>query len=197
MLNFLIGLVIAYIAGFLVTRMWSDLQEPGASDARISTEGKELLDCTLYAPVDEACIPLSNVKDDAFANKMMGNGVAFVYEGETIASPCDGTIVMVAATKHAMGIMADDGFELLLHVGLNITALNSEGFEVLKSSGDHVKKEPILQADHAFMAQKGIDVTTPMVVTNMADCHLEPQYHDAIIQDVLKVMDMYVKMRKR
>ena len=132
MLNFLIGLIIAYIGGFIVTKLWikdSDVREEEENFETTNVEEKYTDQAVLYAPVTGSCIPLTEVKDEVFANKMMGDGVAFTFDGDTVVSPCDGTIVMIAATKHAIGIQGDDGVEVLIHVGLDTVSLNGEGFK--------------------------------------------------------------------
>lgn len=181
MFNFLVGLIIAYVGGFLVTKIWikdSDVRDEDVEPALEIIEKKN--STMLYAPVDGRSISLTEVNDEVFANKMMGDGIAFILQGDTIVSPCDGMIIMTAATKHAIGIQADDGVELLIHVGLDTVGLNGEGFTLLKNSGDQVKKgEPVLQIDRAFMDRKGMDLTTPMVVTNTDRYQLDPKYlHD-------------------
>lgn len=134
---------------------------------------KKEIDKNLYAPVNGKCIALQEVKDQVFASGMMGEGVAFEPDDEVICAPCDGMLVMVANTKHAFGMQADNGLEILIHIGLDTVNLNGEGLTVLKKKGDMLKKgEPVIKIDFAFMKQKNIDVTTPMIVTNGNDCTL-------------------------
>ena len=192
MLNFLIGLIIAYIGGFIVTKLWikdSDVREEEENFETTNVEEKYTDQAVLYAPVTGSCIPLTEVKDEVFANKMMGDGVAFTFDGDTVVSPCDGTIVMIAATKHAIGIQGDDGVEVLIHVGLDTVSLNGEGFKASINQGDHVKKgEAILQIDHKLMKEKGMDLTTPMIITNTDQYHLAPTYNDSVIAGDTEVL---------
>ncbi|MGM0213087.1 PTS sugar transporter subunit IIA [Enterococcus sp. AZ109] len=121
----------------------------------------------LTAPVSGTIIPIEEVPDQVFAQKMMGDGVAFQYNGMTIASPCNGTVKMIAETKHAIGITTDSGADVLIHIGLDTVALNGEGFEVAVSVGDKVTNgQTLITVDRELMQEKGIDLTTPMVVTN-------------------------------
>ena len=125
------------------------------------------LDYNVYAPVDGMCIPLSEVHDKVFASKMLGDGVAFQIEDSVICAPCDGDIIMFAPTKHAFGLQADHGLEILIHVGLDTVNLQGEGFEILCPQGTHVHKgDPILKVDLAFMETKKIDLITPMIITD-------------------------------
>lgn len=192
MLNFLLGLIIAYIGGFIVTKLFikeDDVRDEEEAFEATYVEEKHVDQATLYAPLTGSCISLTEVKDEVFANKMMGDGVAFTFDGDTVVSPCDGTIVMIAATKHAIGIQGDDGVEVLIHVGLDTVSLNGEGFTALIKQGDHVNKgEAILQIDRKFMNEKGMDLTTPMIITNTDQYHLTPAYSDHVVAGDTKVL---------
>ena len=97
----------------------------------------------------------------------MGCGVAFEWDGDTVCSPVAGKVMMVANTKHAIGLQAATGQEILIHVGLDTVKLEGKGFTTLKAAGDEVKAgEPLLKVDRAFMSENNIDMTTPMVITN-------------------------------
>lgn len=134
---------------------------------------KKELDHHVYSPVNGTCIPIENVKDNVFSSKMMGDGVGFVFDDSVVYAPCDGTIVMIANTKHAFGLQADNGLEILVHIGLDTVNLNGSGLEVLQTVGTHVSKgDAIIKVDRDFMFEKGIDLTTPMVITNCNDYRL-------------------------
>lgn len=128
----------------------------------------------LYSPVNGKMIPIEEAADEVFNSKMMGEGVAFILEDETICAPCDGTIAMIPATLHAFGMTAKNQAEVLVHIGLDTVDLQGEGFEKLVEQGATVKSgDPILKVNIEFMRSKGIDLTTPMVVTNSSDFSLD------------------------
>lgn len=157
-----VGLVISLLVAFVATLfLYKDVQqEVIESSETIQTED-------FAAPVDGECIPLSEVEDEVFSSGIMGQGVAFKFEGDTIYAPCDGEIMMIAATKHAIGFKTNTGAEVLIHVGMDTVKLNGEGFTVLKQTGDKVSKgEAVMKIDRAFMEKQNIDLTTPMVITN-------------------------------
>ncbi|MEG0166175.1 PTS sugar transporter subunit IIA [Anaerorhabdus sp.] len=119
----------------------------------------------LYAPVIGESLSLDCVPDPVFSSGMMGDGVAFKYEGDTICAPCDGEIVLVANTKHAIGIRAN-GIEILIHVGLDTVNLQGEGFKVLVHVGDKVKQgAQLLKVDRKLMDDHHINLITPMIIT--------------------------------
>ena len=73
-------------------------------------------------------------------------------------------------TSHAVGITAKNGAEILIHIGLDTVNLNGQGLHALVQTGDKVKKgTPLIEIDRAFMKEQGIDLTTPMVVTNTSE----------------------------
>jgi len=124
----------------------------------------------LYSPVSGEMIRIEDVPDKVFNSKMMGDGVGFKYDDAKVVAPCDGILTMIANTKHAFGITMENGAEILIHIGLDTVELQGEGFQILTPQGSKVKKgTPIIQIDHKFMKEKGVDLTTPLVITNTAN----------------------------
>ncbi len=128
----------------------------------------------LYSPVNGKSIPIEQVPDKLFANKLLGDGVAFVFEGDTIYAPCDGEIIMVASTRHAFGMKTKNGTEILVHVGVETVNLNGEGFNTLVKPGAKVKAhQPIMRIDRPFMQKMKMDLTTPMIITNLVEAEAD------------------------
>lgn len=100
---------------------------------------KEAMDNNLYAPIEGEYIELEKIPDKVFASGMIGTGCGIVPKGEKVTAPVNGEIIMVADTKHAIGIKSEMGAEILLHIGLETVAMNGEGFEVLVKVGDKIK----------------------------------------------------------
>lgn len=124
-------------------------------------------ECVIYAPAKGRMISISEVPDPMFSKKMMGEGLGFLFEGDTLYAPLDGKVKLIAVTKHAIGFEASNKAEILLHVGLDTVALNGEGFEILVNEGDKIKHgTPIMKINRPLMKEKGIDLTTPLVITN-------------------------------
>ncbi|MCD8050109.1 MAG: glucose PTS transporter subunit IIA [Clostridiales bacterium] len=121
----------------------------------------------LVAPVDGQCVDLAQVPDDTFSAKVLGDGVAFVYDGNTVYAPAAGEITLVAETNHAVAIHTTGGLDLLLHVGLDTVNLGGKGLEMLVKMGQQVKVgTPLIRIDRAFMKKQGVNLITPMVLTN-------------------------------
>lgn len=135
---------------------------------------KKPVHCDILAPVDGVSLPLEEVSDPVFAQKMMGEGIAFRFEGDQIVSPLTGTVLLVAETRHAVGIKGANGVEVLLHIGMDTVELHGEGLEVFVKPGEKVTaKDPLVHIDRTLMEQKQIDLTTMIVVTNSSEFRLE------------------------
>lgn len=125
----------------------------------------------LAAPVAGRIIDITEVADDVFSSKMMGDGFAVEpsAEADTIVAPCDGEVTLVAKTLHAVALRAD-GVELLIHVGLDTVELAGAGFHALVKAGDRVRRgTPLLQFDRAALEAQGKRLTTMLVLTNEAE----------------------------
>lgn len=130
----------------------------------VITEDKAL---SLVSAVAGKTIPLSEVSDPVFAQKMAGDGVAIEPTDNTVVAPADGELTLVFNTKHAFALTLENGIELLVHVGLDTVSLNGEGFEQLAEQGTKVKAgTPILKFDADFIKSKGLPLTTPILITN-------------------------------
>ena len=133
----------------------------------------------IYSPVDGECVALTDVSDAVFSSRMLGDGVAFIYDGDTIHSPCYGTVTMIAATKHAIGIEMDNGAELLIHIGLETVATKGRGFDILVRVNQKVKPgQKLVAIDRA--ALRGYDLITPLVVTNTQGFLFDPAVVGAV-----------------
>lgn len=129
-----------------------------------------LEDQVLTSPVPGKVIPLSEVSDEAFASEALGKGFAVepLPTGEVFA-PFDGEVVALFPTKHAVGLLSDDGVELLIHVGLNTVDLNGQYFEALVEANQRIEKgQLILTFDTQKIAEAGYSTQVPIVVTNTA-----------------------------
>ena len=93
----------------------------------------------ILSPVTGNAIPLDQVPDPVFSQKIIGDGIAVIPTKGTIVSPVDGEVASVAETLHAFGFRTEDGLELLIHVGLETVGLKGECFEVFVKPGDKVK----------------------------------------------------------
>lgn len=129
---------------------------------------KEGLNGIFLAPVSGECIPLEQVKDEAFASKLCGDGVALIPSENLFRSPVDGVVTGIAESRHAYTITSKDGLEVLVHIGIDTVELKGEGFEPKVSVGENIRRGGVLcEADISFIKSRGYDVTSPAVISNM------------------------------
>ena len=171
--GFLIACAIAYFGSAIVTYFfgYSDDMLPKKEEKK--EEPQEIFpakDEALLAPVSGKVIPLSEVRDEAFAGGILGQGAAVIPENGEICAPCDGVISVMYPTGHAVGIKSDIGAEILIHVGMDTVTLNGSCFDVKVKAGDHVKAGQLLvRANIEGIKKEGLDITTPVIVANTAD----------------------------
>ena len=125
----------------------------------------------LRAVVDGKAIDMSEVPDEMFSQKMMGDGVAIEPTGDTIAAPTDSEITMVMDdSKHAVGLRFANGAEMLIHIGIDTVNLQGKGFELLVKSGDKVKLgDPLVKIERKVIKDAGLKDVVVMAITNSND----------------------------
>ena len=135
------------------------------------TEGQKVVETiTISSPITGLAANLSTAPDEAFAQKMMGDGAVVTPEDPYVRAPEDGEVAFVFDTKHAIGFVTDSGISLLIHVGIDTVKLNGEGFEALVESGQTVKKgEPMLKLDLDYLKEHAPSVTSPVLCTELED----------------------------
>ena len=121
----------------------------------------------LIAPVPGWALALAEVPDPVFAGGMLGDGVAIDPIGNELRAPCDGELLSIAPTHHAVTLRADNGAELLLHVGIDTVNLKGAGFEAVAVAGTRVRAgDLLLRFDLDAVARRATSLVTPLIVTN-------------------------------
>ncbi|HAQ06253.1 MAG TPA: PTS glucose transporter subunit IIA [Bacillus bacterium] len=121
----------------------------------------------MVAPLSGTAVSLSKVPDPVFSEKMMGDGIAIEPSDGIVAAPVDGEIIQVFPTKHAVGIRAKNGAEILIHIGLETVSLQGEGFETHVKQGDTVKAgDKLVSFDIETISEKAKSTITPIIITN-------------------------------
>ena len=115
-------------------------------------------------------VNISQVPDEVFSSKMMGDGFAMKTSDGIIVSPVEGTIVTVFPTKHAVGLISNEGTELLIHIGIDTVQLEGKYFETFVKQGQSVKKgDLLLKFDIERIQNAGYSTQVPIIVTNTQD----------------------------
>ncbi len=137
----------------------------------------------ILAPIEGKSVSLSQVNDITFSEEIMGKGAAIIPSKGVAVSPVNGVISALFETKHAIGITAEDGTEILIHIGLDTVKLGGKHFTAHIKSGDKVKIGDLLvEFDIDAIKREGYEVITPVLVTNSSD-----------YKDVLSLIDKDVK----
>ena len=120
---------------------------------------------TIAAPLSGKVVPLSEVPDPAFAQKQMGDGVAIIPEEGKVYAPFKGTVEHVTKTKHAMILSDTEGFQVLIHVGIDTVSLKGNGFTTHVESGMSVSEgQLLLEFDKEAIEKAGLPIITPIII---------------------------------
>lgn len=123
----------------------------------------------IASPIRGKVLKLEELQDAAFASGVLGKGAAILPEEGKVFAPVDGTVTALFPTLHAIGIVSEEGAEVLIHIGLNTVQLDGRGFEAMVAQGDHVTKGQLLITfDREMMEAEGFCMETPVIITNSA-----------------------------
>lgn len=171
-----IGAVVSVVIAFAVSYiLYKDPEEEGeAAKSEVTGDAdqvekhlEEAKSVLIMSPLEGTAVPLEEVSDPTFAEGILGKGVAIQPSDGVVHSPVNGTVVSIFETGHAVGLVSEDGAEVLIHVGLDTVNLKGKYFSVKKKSGDKVKAgDVILEFDKDAILAEGYDVITPVIISN-------------------------------
>lgn len=169
-----ITLVISFALSYILYKPENPQTDDGQADKDAAAAGepaeKPLVEkIELRSPMNGETVPLKDVADPVFSGGILGEGIAIRPADGKVYAPADGVVSATMESMHAIGITADNGAELLIHVGLDTVKLNGEGFTMHCKKGDWVKAgDLLLECDLEFIKAQGYDVITPVLVSNSA-----------------------------
>lgn len=156
--------------------------------------GNKETSISLIAPATGDIVSLENVPDPVFSQKMMGEGVAIDPVEGDVVSPVDGEIMQMFPTKHAVGIKAKNGAEILIHIGLETVSLEGEGFDAFVSQGDKVSVgDKLVSFDMDVVKEKAKSTITPVIITNSDDFNVELSEEEKITAGKTSLMTVTKK----
>ena len=125
----------------------------------------------ILAPISGKLLPLSEVPDDVFAQKMIGDGVAIEPNASgTMLAPASGRLEKVFETNHAFSIVTPEGIEIFVHFGMDTVQLEGKGFERLAEEGTVVKAgDPLIKYDYDFLKANAKSIITPVIISNFEE----------------------------
>lgn len=162
----LITCVIAIVVTFALTWILG-FEDPVDEEAVVTNSAQSESDGVLYSPLAGQLVALEQVNDDVFSQGLLGKGVAIVPEQGVLRAPVNGEVVTFLPSKHAVGIKADNGMEVLMHIGIDTVNLNGEHFTSQLQVGDRVAMgDELVRFDIAAITALGYDIMTPVLVVN-------------------------------
>lgn len=199
---YIIGNVIAFIVPIVLIIVYNKVKGVPKGDDETDAEETESLDETyesandnqdndsLKAVVDGKVIPIEEVNDGVFSNKVLGDGVGIIPTSETVVAPTNGKVtVTMEDSKHAIGIEAEDGANYLIHIGIDTVSMKGEGFEYLVSKDDKVKQgQPLIKFTKKKIEEKGYNPVVIFVKTeegNQKDIHFKSGINVTAGKDVI------------
>ena len=133
-------------------------------------EGQPILNMgvnVIKSPISGKVIELEKVDDPVFSSGAMGKGIAIEPMDNKVYAPFNGTIEFIAETKHAIGLLSEDGVEVLIHVGMDTVKMQGRGFNVKTSVNSKIKAgDLLLEFDRNAIEKEGYSLITPVVITN-------------------------------
>lgn len=158
-----------------------------STDAPVAT--KE--DVTLKSPVAGTFIPLEEVNDETFSQKLLGDGIAILPSAGVVQAPCDAVVSSVISSQHAVGLTHANGAELLIHIGLDTVNLKGQYFQTVVKEGQQVKAgDDLIVFEKDDVIAAGYDITTPILVVNSDEYKVAVMEHEDTItlgQPVLNI----------
>lgn len=144
----------------------SDKKEDNKKDEEKILNVKE----TILMPIDGTIKPLSESEDDAFASEALGKGCVIIPDNGEVCAPIDGEVKTIFPTKHAIGIVSEDGCEILIHIGINTVSLEGKYFEAHVKAGDKVKAgQKLVSFEKEKVEKEGYSCEIPVIITNTFD----------------------------
>jgi len=133
----------------------------------IETLMKSGVQASIGSPLSGKTIPLSEIPDATFNQEIMGKTIGILPSSNTVVAPFDGEVATLFHTHHAIGLLSQDGIELLIHVGIDTVKMNGEGFKAFVKDGDKIKKgQKLIEFDMNLIQSKATSLITPIVITN-------------------------------
>lgn len=175
-----ISLLISMGFAFIATMVTFKDEKVDSKEDSVKADNTKLeAEENVIAPIEGQVIPLSKVEDEAFAGGLLGNGVAIIPTVGKLRAPFNGTVTTLFPTLHAVGLTADNGMEMLIHIGFDTVKLNGEPFKARVKQGDYVKKgDLLLDFDIEKIKAAGCGIATPVIITNTDN------YLDVVPKDI-------------
>lgn len=190
-LSIVFGLIVMFVSTFGITWFLGKtvfklndnvVLTNGISEVE-AAKGKAEPGHLVFSPVSGQICKLEDIKDETFSSKLLGEGIGIVPSENLVVAPGDGTVNTVFHTNHALGLITEDGTEVLIHIGLDTVKLEGEFFTARCKAGDKVKKgDALIEFDREQIAAAGYDTTVIVVISNTpAYGNIQPEFENGPI----------------
>lgn len=168
--NFLfacIAAVISIVVTFVLTLVFG-WEEDTSKETELEAQEEAQKEFEVLSPIAGDVIALEEVKDETFAQGILGKGIAVIPEDGKVVAPFDGKVMTIFPTKHAIGLEDESGqIQVLIHIGMDTVELNGEGFTSFVEEGSNIKKgDTLITFEMDKIKEKGYDITTPVIIPN-------------------------------
>ena len=175
----IVDIVVAMVLTFLFhkTGFLTKTEEDGHAQEALKEASEGLVQPTVLvesaevvSPLAGQVKPLSQATDPVFSSGVMGQGVVIEPSQGELVSPVNGTVTVLFPTKHAVGIVSEEGVEMLMHIGMDTVSLDGKGFEAHVEQGDKVVVgQQLISFDMDVIKEAGLVTETPVIITNQDD----------------------------
>lgn len=190
-LSIVFGLIVMFVSTFGITWFLGKtvfklndnvVLTNGLSEVE-AAKGKAEPGHLVFSPVSGQICKLEDINDETFSSKLLGEGIGIVPSENLVVAPGDGTVNTVFHTNHALGLITEDGTEVLIHIGLDTVKLEGEFFTARCKAGDKVKKgDALIEFDREQIAAAGYDTTVIVVISNTpAYGNIQPEFENGPI----------------
>ena len=163
LLSFAVASVVAFAASWV---LYKDEEKSVSVEVEPSCE-INVEPNSVYSPLKGQIIPLTEAPDAVFASEVLGKGIAINPSEGKVVAPFNGTVAMLYDTKHAIGLVSNDGVEILIHIGLDTVKLNGEHFTAHVAQGDAVTcGQTLVTFDMDAITKAGYPLVTPVIISN-------------------------------
>lgn len=187
-----IGTAVSTILAFIITYITYRDDEISSDESKFNSKVKASTKEVIVSPLSGEVVELSKVEDEAFSSGALGLGIAIMPSEGKLYAPCDGEILSIFPTGHAMGIKSQLGAQILIHIGMDTVKMNGDGFSAKVNNGSKIRKgDLLLEFDIQKIKDAGYSITTPIIVTNGEDyIDVIPTDADAIEvgEDIITLM---------
>ncbi|AMC92532.1 PTS beta-glucoside transporter subunit IIABC [Erysipelothrix larvae] len=164
LISIAVAVALSFIATYVIYKDEDEAPQPDAP--KKEKGGKDVI----MSPLSGDVVELTKVSDPAFSTETLGKGLAVNPKEGTVYAPCDGHVTVMFPTKHAVGIVSEQGTEVLIHIGMDTVQLDGKFFESHVNQGDRVKVgQPLVSFDIEAIKNEGYSVVTPVIITNTND----------------------------